>query len=77
MNHANKGQPSPSDAPSKFYRLELFEGGELTQIQFFDSDELDEAKESAISAITSGAADHAEVRDDSLRLIFHPFGRSR
>lgn len=70
---ANEQAADPGD--SKFYRLELFEGGELTQIQFFDSHEFAQAKQSALDAVRDGTADHAEVRDDASRLVFHPAGR--
>lgn len=50
---------------SVFYRVDLFQAGELTGIRFFDSTEFHAAKQCATVAVRTGAADRAEVVDDA------------
>ena len=57
------------DRPT-FYTLELFRADELVKLHFFDADELDAAKGTALVAVRNGSADRAEVRDDRSRLMF-------
>jgi D-serine deaminase-like pyridoxal phosphate-dependent protein len=59
------------DRRSLFYRLDLFEAGVLTGIEFFDAAELAAAKDRAIEAVTSGGTERAEVRDDAEGIVFH------
>lgn len=67
-------QPPTSSAPAweqpKFYRLELFKGGEVVGIEFFEGDEVAKAKASAITSLQTSGADRAEVRDDAGGLAF-------
>jgi hypothetical protein len=62
---------------TEFFHVSLFRDGEPTQIEFFDCDELGEAKERAIATVTKGTADCAEVRNEFDRLIFRPFSKTR
>ena len=54
---------------SLFYCVELFDKSGLAEVQFFDSNELDRAKVSAIASIQSGAVETARVIDDGGRLV--------
>jgi hypothetical protein len=74
MKAAKTGTGSHSRGEkTKFFQVALFRSGEPTQIEFFESDELPEAKQSAIVAVRTGAADYAEVRDEVDKLTFRPF----
>lgn len=55
---------------SAFYRVDLFQSGELTGIRFFESDEFHAAKQCATMAVSNGAADRAEVVNDAGKSLF-------
>jgi len=59
-----------------FYCVELFDGQGLTAIQFFDGQDLESAKRTAIGAVQSGAADTARILDDRARMVFRPASRA-
>ena len=59
-----------------FYCVELFDGQGLTAIQFFDGQDLEIAKHTAIAAVQSGAADTARILDDQARMAFRPASRA-
>jgi hypothetical protein len=65
MNTANAGRDT------LFYRVDLFESGALTGIEFFDAADLSAAKDRAIAAVTTGGTHRAEVRDDAEGVVFH------
>ena len=52
------------------FRLHLFASGDLDSVEFLDVLEFDEAKDSAISAVSTCAAEQAEVHDEAAGLIF-------
>jgi len=67
----------PSQAPdwrrTTFYRVELFQSGELAGIEFFDPHELELAQQRALASVEGGGAERAEVHDDAGWLLFaHP-----
>lgn len=70
-NAEEEGRP-----PSAFYRVDLFQGGELTGIRFFDSNEFHAAKQCATVAVRTGAADRAEVVDDAGTSLFDALPRA-
>jgi hypothetical protein len=55
-----------------FYCVELFDDCGLTAIQFFDGDQLEVARRSAIDAIQCRQAERARILDDQARLVFRP-----
>jgi len=61
----------PDGRATLFYRVDLFESGVLTGIEFFDAAELAAAKTRAIAAVTTGGTHRAEVRDDAEGVVFH------
>ena len=62
--------------PSKFYRVDLFQAGELTGIRFFESNELHSAKQCATVAVNTGTADRAEVVNDAGMTLFDALRRA-
>ena len=60
----------------RFYCVELFDNCKLAGIEFFEVDELPQARESAIDAVQAGAAGHARITDDEGRLVFRPASRA-
>jgi hypothetical protein len=68
---------TPSQAPdwrrTTFYRIEVFQAGELAGIEFFDPHELALAQQRPLASVESGGAERAEVHDDTGALVFaHP-----
>lgn len=55
---------------STFYRVDLFQSGELTGIRFFESNEFHAAKQCATIAVSNGTADSAEVVNDAGKSLF-------
>lgn len=51
------------------YRVNLFQGRPLVQTEIFD--DLLDAKDSALTAVANGRADHAEVVRPSGTVMFH------
>lgn len=72
----SSAEEEPERAPSAFYRVDLFQRGELTGIRFFDSTEFHAAKQCATVAVRTGAADRAEVVDDAGASLFDALPRA-
>jgi hypothetical protein len=67
---------SPDWRRTTFYRVELFQAGELAGIEFFDPHELALARQRALASVERGGAERAEVHDDTGTLVFaHPQAR--
>jgi hypothetical protein len=62
--------PFPDWRRTMFYRVELFQAGERTGIEFFDPHEFAEAKQRALDCVENGSAERSEVRDDTGALAF-------
>lgn len=73
MSSAEEESGRPTSA---FYRVDLFQGGELTGIRFFDSTEFHAAKQCATFAVRTGEADRAEVVDDAGASLFDALPRT-
>lgn len=69
MSHVQSNDTDPNAMGSLFYRVDLFENDQLTDIEFFEPNQLKEAKERAASAVSNGNAHRAEVRDDAAGLV--------
>ena len=61
---------APARCRTTFYQVELFHAAELAGIEFFDSHELDEAKERVMASVASGSADRGVVHDDAGGVLF-------
>lgn len=68
--------PGPGERPM-FYRVDLFEAGELVAIRFFEPDERRQAEQCAMAAVENGTSDRAELRGDGRSLIVLRFRQAR